>query len=60
MGLFKNQLKLIVAFVAAGLLLAGCGSSATEEKGYNKEDFSKRPAPAGYGPPGGPAKTTGG
>lgn len=34
------------------LFAAGCKSEPAEA-GYSKDDFSKRPPPAGYGPPGG-------
>lgn len=48
----------VLSLLAGGVLLfalIGCGSSSTTEKGYSKDDFSKRPPPPGYGPPTGAA-----
>ncbi|MBS1707069.1 MAG: hypothetical protein JST40_14490 [Armatimonadetes bacterium] len=45
----------IVVVALVGGVLLGC-SSTSEPKGYTKADFSKQPAPPGYGPPGGGGK----
>lgn len=56
----------IAAFALLGGILVGCANSGGEPEGYKKEDFSRRPPPAGYvggggGAPGGaPAGAPGG